>query len=113
MATAAAVQTAVAKGVIQTLWTITAANETGAAEAAPQFPLKTVTVSGTWGGGTIVIEESGDGTNWATAINAQGAAVSFTADGAMVVASNAKYHRPRATVNVTSVVVALLSTSSR
>jgi hypothetical protein len=110
MATVNGLTSALAKGVAQTVWTITGTND-GAPESAPQYPLKSVTVTGTFGGGTLLIEESNDAVNYVTAVNNIGTAASFTAIGSMVIASNARYHRPRASVGVTSVVVSLTEAS--
>lgn len=112
MATTNGVQTQPAKGVVQFTWTITGTND-GVPEAAPQFPLKSVMVTGTFGGGTLLIEESNEGTVWVTSINEQGTAVSLTAAGSAIVKSNAKFHRPRASVSVTSVVIVLTSASAQ
>jgi hypothetical protein len=112
MATTTFAQTALAKGVIQSTWTITGTND-GSPESAPQFPQKSVTVVGTFGGGTLIMEESNDGATYVTSSNQQGAAVSFTAAGTMAIASNARFIRPRASVGVTSVVVVLTSVSEQ
>jgi len=92
--------------VVQDVWTITGTND-GYPESAPQYANKTAQCIGTWAAGTVIIEESNDGTNWTTSITNAGTAASFTADGSLVIASNARYHRPRASVAVTSVVVTL------
>lgn len=109
MANATPIQLAVAKGVIKTTWTITAANDTGLPECAPQFPVKTVTMTGTWNAGTILLEGSNDGTTYVTLNDPNGNALSFTADKTEAVLENPLYVRPRASVAVTSVVVTLVS----
>lgn len=112
MATILGKTSALAKGVAQTIWTITGTDD-GAPESAPQYPLKSVTVVGTFGGGTILIEESNDGSTYVTSVNNIGTAASFTANGSMVIASNARFHRPRASVGVTSVVISLTEASQQ
>lgn len=112
MATVVGSQSAVAKGVIKTTWTITGTDD-GRPETAPQFPLKTAIFTGTFGGGTVVMEESADGITYVGCVNPQGTAVTFSGNGSMVILSNQPYIRPRASVGVTSVVITLTSASQQ
>lgn len=108
MATAIPAQVAVAKGVIKTTWTITGTDD-GRPETAPQFPRKSVQVTGTFGGGTILIEGSNDGgVTYFTLTDPQGNPLSFTSAGGEKIAENTERVRPRASVGVTSVVVSLV-----
>ena len=49
---------------------------------------------GTFGGATVVLQVSNDGTNWATAKDVQGTDVSLTATGYFEVSLSAAYIRP-------------------
>jgi len=69
---------------------------------------RTVQASGTWGGGTIVIEGSIDGTTYKTLTDPQGNALSFTADAIEAISENVRYIRPNPSSNVTSVTVSIL-----
>lgn len=114
MATVVPAASSIAKGTFKTTWTPILATDTGQAEAAPQYPFKTVQVFGTFGGGTILIEGSNDGgTTWVTLTDPQGNALSFTAAGVEKVQENTQLIRPRASVGVTSISVVLVSQSGR
>lgn len=54
----------------------------------------TVTMEGTWGGSTVVLEGSNDGTNYFTLKNPQGTAISATGDALFEVSTAALYIRP-------------------
>lgn len=102
---------AVAKGVIKTTWVLTG-TDTGNAETAPQYPVKTVQVVGTFGGGTVVIQGSNDGgVTWTTLTDPQGNALSLTAAAIEKVQENPLQYRPVATVSVTSVTVIIVAES--
>lgn len=114
MATVVPAASSLAKGVYRTTWTALTGTDTGQAEAAPQYPFKTVQVFGTFGGGTVVIEGSNDGgTTYTTLTDPQGNALSFTAAGVEKVQENTQLIRPRATVGVTTITVVLVSESGR
>ncbi len=51
-------------------------------------------VTGTWGGATVVMQGSNDGSNWFTLDDRAGVAVSLTADGASAVADLPLLIRP-------------------
>ena len=98
-----------AKGVLITTWNL-ATTETGDPEVAPQFPTKSVQVTGSFNGGTVVIEGSNDGVTYATLSDVTGTALSFTANGVEKVSENTRYIRPRVSAgSVTAVRVALTS----
>jgi hypothetical protein len=114
MATVVPAASSIAKGAYKTTWTALTGTDTGQAEAAPQYPTKTVQVFGTFGGGTVLIEGSNDGgTTWVTLTDPQGNALSFTAAGAEKVQEITQLIRPRASVGVTTITVVLLSQSGR
>lgn len=83
MATIAAVEAGVAPNqMIGECRTVTWANlteaDTGDAVSFAEFADRSIQVHGTFGGGTLVVEVSNDGTNWFTANDPQGNALSFT-----------------------------------
>jgi hypothetical protein len=75
----------------------------------PQGSDRSVQVSGTFGGGTVLIEGSNDGSNWFTLTDPTGAALSFAAAGLKQILELTRYIRPRASVAVTSVNVNLVA----
>lgn len=99
----------VAKGVLVTTWNFTG-SETGDPEVAPQFPVKSVQVTGTFNGATITIEGSNDGVTYAPLSDVTGTALTFTANGVEKISENTRYVRPRvSTGTVTAVRIALQS----
>ena len=54
----------------------------------------TVQAIGTWDTATLVLQGSNDGTNWYTLNDAQGTAISFTADGYAELNTASLYIRP-------------------
>lgn len=112
MATTNGVQIAMAKGAVRTTWTLTGTND-GLPEVAPQYPNKTVHLTGTFGGGTVVIEGSNDGVTYTTLTDLQGNALTITAPAIEKIEECPQYVRPRASVGVTSVVIAMTSESGR
>jgi hypothetical protein len=91
-------------------WTLTTADPTGDAIELPGASDRSVDfVSAAWGGSTVVLEGSNEGTTFGGLQNAaSGSAISATAAGAIqAVVENSRYIRPRlsvvgvgATVNV-------------
>jgi hypothetical protein len=73
-------------------WTYTDLNTTGTAFEGWMFPDKTIQAAGT---GTVTLEGSPDGTNWAALNDTAGAAISLAAasEGASVVLENTKWYR--------------------
>lgn len=51
-------------------------------------------LTGTWGGATVVLQVSNDGTTWFTAKDTQGNDVSATADAFFEISVSARYVRP-------------------
>lgn len=100
---------ATAKGVIKTTWVLTGTDD-GQPETAPQYPVKSVQVKGTFAGGTVIMEGSNDGgTTYFTLTDPQGNPLSFTAAGGEAIQENVEKVRPRASVAVTSVTVVMQS----
>lgn len=112
MATTTFKSTLISKGTLQTIWTITGTND-GQPESPQQYYRRSVQVTGTFGGGTILIEGSDDGgTTWSTLSDYQGIALSFTAAGIKPIQELTQLIRPRASIAVTSCVVTLVSLRS-
>ena len=70
---------------------------TGSAMKLGRYPDRTVTFAGTWGWATAIIQGSNDGTYWFTVDDADGNAVSFTADGAALIRDNPSQLRVKTT----------------
>lgn len=109
------VTVAIARGVIRTQWTNWAGTTTGLPLVAPAYPDKTVSVHGTWGGATFVLQGSSDGTNYYTLndTRGQGNAISLTADEVATVLENVEYLRGQTTGGTgTSLTVTVTSKTS-
>lgn len=78
------------------VWTSLTENDTAAAVEFPGNGDKTVQVTGTFGGATVVLQGSLDGSNWATLKDGAGTAISFTSAGLASVLENVAYVRPSA-----------------
>lgn len=77
-------------------WASMANGDTGEQLELAQYPDRSVQVAGTFGvSGSIVIEGSNDGTNWATLTDPQGNALAFTSAKIEAVSELARYIRPR------------------
>lgn len=86
--------------VLAATWTglTNATSDSGAPLGQPAWGERTVQVFGTFGvGGTLIIEGSNDGTNWAAVANRAGTALSFTAAGINRIQDYPLYVRPRVT----------------
>lgn len=94
-----------------TFETMTTTNTTTAVIDWAEYADRSVQVAGTFGaGGTLLIEGSNDGTNWATLNNVQGTALSITAAGIKQVAEVTTQVRARVSAGdgTTSLNVAFL-----
>ena len=91
-----------AKGVHSTTWTFTGTSAgAGDGQDLPQYPDKSVQISGTFGGGTVVIQ----GTNadptaskWSTLADPNGNAMSYTTTTLEQILEITRYIRPNMTV---------------
>jgi len=87
-----------ARGVHQYSWIALGNADVGAPlselHGGPVFSDKTVSITGTFGAVTVVIQGSNDKTNWFTLSDAQGNALSFTVAGMEVILENPRYIRP-------------------
>lgn len=78
--------------------TLTTTNDVGSAVEMGAWPDRSAQVIGTFGaGGTLIIEGSMDGTNYATLTDPQGNALSFTAAKIEAVTELVRYIRPKVT----------------
>jgi hypothetical protein len=77
------------------IWTpLTNTNQDGGPAQGIEFADRCVQVTGTFGGATITIQGSNDGTNWDTLNNAQGTAATFTAQGTKQLVEVPQFVRP-------------------
>jgi hypothetical protein len=77
-------------------WTLLANGDSGLAFPRPDWADRTIQVFGTFGsGGTVLIEGSNDGTNWATLNDAFGTTMSVTSASIKQLAEATLYMRPR------------------
>lgn len=86
------------RGIAVTTWAGVANGEQGLACSCTRWSDKTVQISGTFGaGGSVSIEGSNDGTNWAVTHDAQGNANTYTGDVIEFIAENPLLIRPNVT----------------
>src|SRR5258708_26883719 len=84
---------------VVTTWTpLAAAGDVGQPLQRTDLADRSVQVTGTFAGATIVLEGSNDGTNYFTLSNPASAALSFTAAGLMQVNQPTAWVRPRVTL---------------
>src|SRR5690606_22699135 len=74
-------------------WNLTASGNGVGAEFA-RWPDKSVTVTGTFGGGTVTLEGSNDGSNWVALKNHANTPISLTDEGIESVLEHTRYVRP-------------------
>lgn len=85
-------------GLALATWTGLANGNTGDSISCARWSDKTVQVGGTFGaGGSVTMQGSNDGTNWATLHNAQGNAITATTATMELIAENPRYIRPNVT----------------
>lgn len=88
-----------------------AAGDDGVQVAHTDSGDRTVQVTGTFGGATVLVEGSLDGSNWFTLRDAPGVALSFTSPGLRSVLENAPLIRARAAGgDGTTAIVVILNT---
>jgi hypothetical protein len=93
-------------------WTITTADHTGAAMENVQWADRSAQFQGTFGGATIILEGSNDGTNYQLLKQAAGGSdISFTSAGIAQLLEVCRYLRPRlsAVGSGASIVVSLVA----
>lgn len=98
-------------------WTITNTNDTGNGVQVPLYSDKTVQMVGTWGStpGAISLKGSLDGTNYEILTDADGNAITLTANGLVLVRENVLYIKPDKTTADASldVDVTIMATNSK
>jgi hypothetical protein len=92
-------------------WASVANNDTGELCEIPGAADRSVQVQGTFGGATVIIQGSNDGTNWHTLNHPQGSPLSFAAAGLKGVVEITRFIRPSVSGGdgTTSVTVTLLA----
>ena len=96
-------------------WALTTANTDGSPFEYVQYTDLCWQAAGTWGGATLTIQGSNDGTNWFSMSNAAaGTAATFTADGGKQTIERPRYVRPNLTTAGTgaTVTVTLIARSN-
>lgn len=95
-------------------WSLTSTNTDGAPIEWVEWADRTFTATGTWGGATLTIEGSGDGTTWVALNNAAGgAAATATANKAMAIIEIPRYVRPNLTTAGVGAAVTVILTARR
>lgn len=84
----------IGKASLTARWDMVTGDTTGDAAEFPDQTDAVVTLTGTWGGGTIVIEGSNDGTTYVTVTDPQGNAISKTANALEQITEVPRYLRP-------------------
>lgn len=72
----------------QSVWVLTTADPNGDAISMPGARDRSVQVLGTFGGATLTVQGSYDGTTWASLHDESGVALTFTAAGAHAIVEN-------------------------
>lgn len=73
---------------IEHLWTLTTADPNGDSVSTPGARDRSIQVFGTFGGATLTVQGSSDGTNWSTLHDESGVALTFTAEAAHAIVEN-------------------------
>ncbi len=93
------------------VWDFDAAGQDGATAEIASFTDRSVQVSGTFGGTTVTIEGSNNGTTWVTLTDTAGTALTFTSAGLRQILQVTRYIRAKTTsgtgVSVKAALVAL------
>mgnify|MGYP001599045660 FL=1 len=99
MATAAATVTNLPNDVLQCVWEhVLTADPGGAPFLYPTWTDRTFVATGTFGGATMTIEGSADGTTWVALKDVNGAAATATANAAIHIQNCPLFMRPNLTV---------------
>jgi hypothetical protein len=76
------------------VWTAVPNADTGVPMGAGKLADKTIQVTGTFGGATVTLEGSMNGTDWVTATDANGDPIAMTSAGAALIIENFRFLRP-------------------
>lgn len=87
-----------------------ATSDTGSSVELHQFKSKSIQCEGTYGGTTVTIQASNDGTNWQGVLDSAGSALTFTAAGLKTISTIARYYRPSAASGTGSLTCTLIAT---
>lgn len=98
------------KGVCVAAWPALVSGESGFSASIVRWSDKTVSVTGNFDGGTVVIEASNDAANWFVCTDFMDVAASFTVAGMKTLAQNALHIRPSASGGGGSMSVAVIIT---
>lgn len=82
---------------VKVIWTGLLADDDGDPLLAVAFRKMSIQFTGTFGGATIVLQGSNDGTNWVTLDDVEGAALSKSATGMETSGDFSLYVRPKVT----------------
>lgn len=94
-------------------WAITTANLDGLKVEFGQWADRCFTASGTWGGATLAIQGSNDGTNWMTLNIASSGTATASADKAMQIVETPRYVRPYLTTAGSGAVITVMMLARR
>lgn len=94
------------RSVMMISWDLTTADHTGTAVAWCDWADRSVTFVGTnWGGSTVALEGSNDGTTWLPIADPQGTAITRTANGIEACLELTRFVRARLSTTGTAAVV--------
>jgi hypothetical protein len=92
----------------QVQWAFTA-GDTGVAEQMNNWADKTVIMTGTFNGATVIVEQSVDNVTFVQSQDPEGNAISMTANAIKTILDNAPYIRPRVSSgSVTAVTITIM-----
>lgn len=94
-------------------WALTTADPTGVAFEYIQHTDVCFQAVATWGGATLTIQGSNDGTNWFSVRDPGGTAITFTADGGKQVLERPRFIRPNLTAVGVGAIVAVTAMARR
>lgn len=89
-------------------WSAGATGDSGSAVESAAWADRCVHVTGTFGGATVAIQGSNDGSDWQTLNNAQGTAATFTAAGLKQIVEVPRFMRPTVTGGAASAIKVVL-----
>jgi hypothetical protein len=104
------------RNAILVTWSGLQNGDTGAPMQEPEFSDRTVQIGGTFGaGGSVTLQGSNDGTNWAALTDPQGNAITKTVGAIETIAECPRYVRPNVTAGdgTTALVVAMWARRGR
>ena len=95
-------------------WSLTSTNTDGAPLEWVEWSDRCFTATGTWGGATLTIQGSNDGSNWVTLNNAaSGSGATLTANGVLQIVELPRYVRPNLTTAGAGATLTVMLTAVR